>query len=211
MLVPGTAFFELATAAAKALSERSLLITELSILSPKALPQALQDGSVAILQCAVDMQSGHLAIFSAGQSISHVTAIAATVAKVERLEKVPSGLSAILIKHKETACTVASLAGLHEPAAVGAAAFGAHPAPADAVLHLGAAYKTSEKGTLVPVGVGGLQCSGYGKGECLRAGSCGWALAGESFCPDHAYHTPQVMLLTRVFCPAFGITMRRIS
>ena len=61
-------------------------------------------------------------------------------------------------------------------AAVGCEAFLAHPAPADATLHLGAVGGKPGGPTLVPAGLAGLRSGGQGGTQSMWSG---WAVAGE--------------------------------
>lgn len=77
-------------------------------------------------------------------------------------------------KNKKT--IVAKLSGLHDKSAVGAEAFAAHPAVADATLHLGALRKQPQGITMVPVGISALHV--MINARLLQTDACGWSVTG---------------------------------
>ena len=184
-LVPGTAFFEIGSAAAATLagSEQPVQLSQLAIHSPKLLALAAEDSAPSLL-CTVDCRSGTLSIASSGVSAPHHVTAKAAVAGATQLQTqtvrqipclLPVSALAASMEPAQTG-TVAQLAALHEGMAVGAAAFGAHPAPADATLHLGAVDTVPGRAPRVPVGLDSMLCGG--QRSCLRRSS-GWAIAGE--------------------------------
>ena len=185
VLVPGTAFFEIGSAAVATLagSEQPVQLCQLAIHSPKLLALAAENSCPSLL-CSVDCRSGSLSIASPRVSaLHHVTAQAAVAGATQlqtqniRLIACLSPVSALAASMEPAqAGTMAQLAALHDGMAVGATAFGAHPASADAALHLGAADTALGEAPRVPVGLDSMLCGS--QQSCLRSSS-GWAIAGE--------------------------------
>lgn len=93
--------------------------------------------------------------------MSHLTAsIACNTGKVELTSNVSSNVTKILFADKfampHSKQTLASIGPLKIPNQVGSADYSAHPAQADAVLHLGAVGKNSANSAMVPVGLSAL-------------------------------------------------------
>lgn len=176
VLVPGTAFFEIAAVAAVALLPASQpLLTALAIRSPKILTAA---DTTASLLCRVQT-SGILEISSPGNTIAHVTASLLSPQQASRLNHVAALVPRVehaLQKPAQQSGAIAKLAGLHLPTAVGAEAYPAHPAPADAALHLGALLGRPGVPPGVPVAAGAV-IAGGGSSHISHA-SGGWAVAG---------------------------------
>ena len=114
---------------------------------------------------------------------SHVVA---TISPASKLQAVSQSLPTFqkLIKallgsmKKPEQSLVASLAPLHQKAAVGTEAYGSHPAPADAALHLGAITNRPQGPTFVPIGLKALCIQG--RAETLTCQSSGWAVTGKA-------------------------------
>ena len=186
VLVPGTAFFEIGSAAAATLagSEQAVQLSQLAIHSPKLLALAAEESAPSLL-CTVDCRSGSLSIASSGSSaLCHVTAQAAVAAATQLQTHIVRQIPCLLPVSASAASmepaqvgTMAQLSALHEGMAVGAAAFVAHPAQADAALHLGAVDALPGEAPRVPVGLDSMLCSG--QQSCLHSSS-GWAVAGEN-------------------------------
>ena len=185
-LVPGTAFFEIGSAAAAAFvgSEQPVQLCQLVIHSPKRLALAAEDAGPSLL-CTVDCRSGSLSIDSSGVSaLCHVTAQAAVADPTQLQTHVVRHMPCLLpvsalaaSMEPAQAGSMAQLSALHEGMAVGATAFVAHPAPADAALHLGAVGTSPGEAPKVPVGLDSMLCGGSQQ-PCLRSSS-GWAIAGK--------------------------------
>ena len=69
-----------------------------------------------------------------------------------------AGFSQLRAGRKKVRQPIALLAPLVDPAAVGSSSFLAHPAHADAVLHLGAVDVAKTEPARVPVGLAALRC-----------------------------------------------------
>ena len=155
VLLPGTAFFEIASAAAVTLCNEAAslappAIASLALSSPKVLSQGAMDRAQNTVTCAVDCQTGSLTISSAGSDQAHVSCriticrgkIAEEPSRTDpaasRQGLVAAALAAAWKLPGSHGHTVAQLAGVVDAAAVGVGEYIAHPAPADATLHLGA-------------------------------------------------------------------------
>ena len=170
-LFPGTAFFEVATAAATALcssAEPDLVpcLTDATISAPKLLhaksnaPHAADPESV--LECEVDWEQGGaatrismLTIRSASKGTVHLRCGLAMLQAPESRQHSTSAVAclvrpkAALPKHMAADCPGsqrAILAAVAQPEDCGGvggrSGFGVHPATADASLHLGAVAST---------------------------------------------------------------------
>lgn len=179
VLVPGTAFFEMATAAAFSLAadsmHGSIALCAVSIqagmvLSAPASPSRLQPqiqtaaGSLELV-CEVDSSSGTLAIRSSAQVHVHAqicgmqgTELAAPSRRKASHGWYPRVHSKQLRVKAEQATMVARLAAVQHAASVGSEAYSAHPARADAMLHLGAVPGSGvqQQALHVPVGLAAL-------------------------------------------------------
>lgn len=178
-LMPGTAFFELASAAAASLADAAVHICGVSILTPKTL----QPGEPGLsLSCSISCANGMLKIHSPGSPSPHLTAHVGCARASHTTSTAPQWtLLRSLVKHSSQSCATARLAALSRPSDVGSEAFRAHPAPADSALHLGAIFERQGDTPRVPVG---LTCLVTGDSTLLgHDTSNGWALAGEQACP----------------------------
>ena len=100
----------------------------------------------------------------------------ATQQSLPTLQKLVESLQTIPARHQQ--CSIASLAPLHQKAAIGSEAYGSHPAPADATLHLGAVNNKAQGPSFVPVGLKALRIH---RGlETLPPRLLGWAVTGKT-------------------------------
>ena len=205
VLFPGTAFFELAAAAASSSADDSLhgslVLSGVSISAPRVLESSdLQSKSSTgdrqmsdMLQCELDSDVGDLVIRSSSKPAAapHVRCRATRIQGKENLptQQHPQAASSTRLWHPalrkppaqqlKSPATTAVLGPLQQPTAVGAREFIAHPAQADCVLHLGAVpqnvRKQASETSRVPVGVAAL--SAHRPPAHAQSFDAGWALA----------------------------------
>ena len=148
-LFPATAFLEVGAAAARSLAEDAqhtrLTLQTVAILAAKLLDQPLPDQ----LLCHVAPDTLSISSTSAsGSATQHITARAQQCTALKPARPPGQGLLRKLGGRAGTGSlcralvTVGGLAAITDPHAVGAAAYAAHPAQADCVLHIGAVPQT---------------------------------------------------------------------
>ena len=163
-LLSGTTFFEVCAASLGHLCEvdtvSSLqLVANLAIAAPKVLDAKPLANFLSVI---VQLTTGATSVITPEASTPHVTAtggLVATNARAPALPVPPSALAACFghtAWRRNTGCSTACMDAVHDGSAVGAAAFRAHPAQADAALHLGAVRNRAGDATMIPVAVGAL-------------------------------------------------------